>query len=117
MTALEKYVDNVALMDEAQGPARKRSKKHWIAGSGTHGCLFDHCEVYPTKAGAIADLAQLFDDVRGVASDLRKYNYCELADKRTYDGQPGNSGADYCEVSSCDCDDPACHSDSNSWED
>ena len=88
------------------------ARKHYIAMSGDHGYMPDHCQVYSTKGAAIDDLVSLFDDMRGVRSDLRKYDYCELSDKRQVGNrQRGGTGAEYCQVECCTCDDPGIHSD------
>lgn len=87
----------------------RQNRKHYIAMSGDHGCLPDHCQVYSTKRVAIADLANLFGDMRGVQSDLRKYNYCELSDKQSWEGERGCAGAEYAEVEICTCADPGQH--------
>lgn len=75
-------------------------KRHWLAGNGEYGCLFDNLAVLPTKRAAIAYLADLFDEVPGVASTLRKYQYCDIGNRH---------GADYCEIIPCDCEDTETH--------
>lgn len=81
--------------------------KHYISMSGDHGCLPDHCEVYPNKTGAIDDLVALFDDVRGVKSNLAKYGIVEL---------PRHAGAEYAEVITCNCPAPWEHSEMSKEE-
>ena len=76
---------------------------HYIAMSGSHGCLPDHCEIYETRDGAIEDLASLFGLGRRRIATLKRYGSLELGRR---------DGAEYCEVTQCDCDDPAVHSDS-----
>lgn len=80
------------------------SKRHWIAGNGSIGCLYDNCEVFRTKKDAIEYLADfVFDDIRGIKTALRKYEIFYFSD---YSG----AGADYCEISPCECDDMNIHS-------
>jgi hypothetical protein len=78
------------------------AKRHWIAMSGDHGCLPDFCCACSTRDAAIETLADVFDDVRGVRAGLLRYLSHEL---------PHGSGAEYCEIVACDCDDPAQHCD------
>jgi len=73
--------------------------RHWIAGSGEYGCLYDNVAVLPTKAAAIDYLCDLFaEDNRGVRTNLRANEYADLT-----------NGADYCEITPCACDDPESH--------
>ena len=87
--------------------------KHYIAMSGSHGCLPDHCEVFETYADAVADLVQLFELGRTRAARLKKNSYLELVPSpiESRDEEFG-WGAEYCEIQTCDCDEPAVHSDS-----
>ncbi len=78
------------------------ARKHWIAGSGEYGCLYDQCGSYGSKASAIESMAQLFDGVRGVKAQLRRYEYMDL---------PAGAGADYVEITVCTCDTPEVHND------
>ena len=87
--------------------------KHYIAMSGSHGCLPDHCEVFETYADAVADLVQLFELGRTRAARLKKNSYLELVPSpiESRDEEFG-WGAEYCEIQTCDCDKPAVNSDS-----
>jgi len=78
-------------------------RKHWIAGSGMHGCLFDSCEVYGTREDAVNALADIFQLERTRKATLRRDGLLELCPR---------DGAQYCEVTACTCSNPACHSDS-----
>ena len=72
--------------------------KHWHAINGTCGCLPDNNEVHPTKESAARSLANLFEETRGVYTDLMRYQYCDKA----------LMGAEYCEINLCyeqDCSD------------
>lgn len=81
---------------------------HYIAGSGMHGCLYDHCEVYDTLEDAVQGLASLFELGSIRASRLRQSCYLELTP--TFSEEP--FGADYCEITVCGCKTPWVHSDS-----
>ena len=68
-------------------------RKHYIAGSGSHGCLYDNCEVYQSHKDAVNSLADTFELGRTRKTKLRKESYLELGP---------NDGADYCEITECD---------------
>jgi hypothetical protein len=73
--------------------------RHYIAGSGEYGCLYDNAAVLPTKGDAIDFLCDLFaEDNRGVRTNLRSQSYADL-----------ENGADYCEIAPCECDCPEAH--------
>lgn len=76
---------------------------HYIAMSGSHGCLPDHCEVFNTKLDAVEDLVSLFELGRTRKGILRRDSYLELGQR---------DGAEYCEITTCNCDNPMQHSDS-----
>jgi hypothetical protein len=76
---------------------------HYIAMSGDHGCLPDHCEVYPTVTGAENDLIGLFELGAKRARVVRVDQYLEL--------NPRRDGASYCEIQVCDCPEPWVHQD------
>ena len=80
---------------------------HFIAMSGTHGCLPDSCEVYDTHADAVEALAAMFELGRTRRTRLYAHRYLEL---RRADG------AEYCEITECDCATPEVHSDSDARE-
>lgn len=77
--------------------------KHYIAMSGSHGCLPDYCECHVRKSDAVSDLVSLFelDDVQ--ERMLFEGDYLEL--------RGAEDGAAYCEIVVCECDDPSIHSD------
>jgi hypothetical protein len=85
---------------------------HYIAMSGQHGCLPDHCEVFESKKDAVQDLGQLFELGRTRAARLRKDSYLELTPNPIEERQGEDFGAEYCEITECDCDNPLVHSDS-----
>jgi hypothetical protein len=85
---------------------------HYIAMSGQHGCLPDHCEVFESKKDAVQDLVQLFELGRTRAARLRKDSYLELIPNPIEEKQGEDFGAEYCEITVCDCDNPLAHSDS-----
>jgi len=85
---------------------------HYIAMSGMHGCLPDHCEVYESYKDAVSDLVQLFELGRTREARLRKNSYLELTPNPVEEKQGQDFGAEYCQVETCDCDNPLVHSDS-----
>lgn len=86
--------------------------KHYIAMSGSHGCLPDHCEVFESYADAVTDLVDLFELGRTRKARLRKDSYLELTPSPIEQAQDVSFDAEYCEITECDCDNPAQHSDS-----
>ena len=79
---------------------------HWIGMAGMRGYLPNYCEVFASEESAIDSLLDLHDlsDRSKYARELRQYGYTDLILHK--------HGNEYCEVTSCDCDDPATHSDS-----
>lgn len=75
--------------------------KHYIAMSGDHGCLPDHCEVYAKQSAARADIVDLFELGSTRAARFRGDNYIELTP---------DDGAQYAEVVDCTCPSPWEHS-------
>jgi len=86
--------------------------KHFMAMSGSHGCLPDHCEVFDSRQDAINDLVQLFGLGRTRTARLRKESILELTPSPIEARQDISFGAEYCEITECDCGDPTTHSDS-----
>ena len=86
---------------------------HYIAMSGQHGCLPDHCEVFETHKAAVEDLVQLFELGRTRKARLCKDSYLELTPNPVEENQGEDFGAEYCEITECDCDNPLVHSDSH----
>jgi len=86
--------------------------KHYIAMSGMHGCLPDHCDVFESVEDATSDLVQLFQLGRIRENILRENLYLELKLTPIEENQGVEFGADYCEIQTCTCDDPSVHSDS-----
>ena len=75
---------------------------HYIAGSGSHGCLYDHCQSYPNISWALEDIRALFGLSRTKLSVLRQNHYLELGE---------DYGADYAEITECSCGNPEQHND------
>ena len=86
--------------------------QHFIAMSGSHGCLPDHCEVFPTFDAAVADLVSLFELGSVRERRLRSNRYLGLVPSPIEKRQGVYFGAEYCEIDGCDCDTPNVHSDS-----
>ena len=82
---------------------------HYIAGSGTHGCLYDYCHAHETFEDAVQDLVALHNLGRVRERRLRNDRYLSL--KATF-AEELSYGADYCEVNTCECIDPERHNDS-----
>jgi hypothetical protein len=89
-----------------------RVAPHYVAMSGMHGCLPDHCEVFESHKDAAEDLTQLFDLGSTRKARLRKDSYLELTPNPVEESQDEDFGAEYCEITVCDCDNPLVHSDS-----
>jgi hypothetical protein len=81
-------------------------KTHFIAMSGDHGCIPDHCEVYPDYDSAVSDLVDMFGLGRTRKARLHSGKYLELVQGIGED----DFGAQYCQVTKCTCDNPASHS-------
>lgn len=75
---------------------------HYIAMSGSHGCLPDSCNAYETYDAAVDELASMFELGRTRKARLYTDRYLELG---------RNDGAEYCEIQSCQCDKPWEHCD------
>ena len=73
-------------------------QRHFIAMSGSHGCLPDFVQGYVTKREAVDSLADMFELGRTRKAALSHDSYLELS--------PGRNGADYCEVVECNCAKP-----------
>ena len=78
------------------------AKKHYIAMSGIHGCMPDYCASLDSANGAVASLANLFE--------LSRIQIRKLERNRTLRLSP-EDGAEYCEIVTCDCNDPEQHND------
>ena len=85
--------------------------KHWIAMSGSVGCLPDHCEVYQEVEGAVEDLVSLFDLNKKQEEALRNRHFLNL--------RGAEDGADYASISGCECADPGIHTEEGKvdWDD
>lgn len=89
----------------------KKNKPHYIAMSGSHGCLPDHLACFKKYSEAVRDLIDVFQLPRyGVkATELRKCGYVEL-DEADWPGRNEHRyGAEYAEIQKCNCDHPKIH--------
>jgi len=89
----------------------KKNKPHYIAMSGSHGCLPDHLACFKKYSEAVRDLIDVFQLPRyGVkAAELRKCGYVEL-DEADWPGRNEHRyGAEYAEIQKCNCDHPKIH--------
>lgn len=78
------------------------AKTHYIEMSGLRGCLPDHCDVSFERRTCVESLAQLFELSEGRKRTLRADGWLDL--------KP-DEGAEYAEITDCDCDEPWQHSD------
>lgn len=74
--------------------------RHWIAGSGMYGCLYDCCTTHTSVSEAADELVERLELGRGKRALLREAQYADL---------PATTGADYCEIVECDCADVTQH--------
>jgi hypothetical protein len=81
-------------------------KTHYIAMSGLAGCLPDTCQSFSRLQDAIDFLSDLWSEYRGVKYALCKYKYWERNDPDYTRGD-----LQYCEIVSCNCDNPSIHND------
>lgn len=89
----------------------KKNKPHYIAMSGSHGCLPDHLACFKKYSEAVRDLIDVFQLPRyGVkAAELRKCGYVEL-DEADWPGRNEHRyGADYAEIVKCNCSNSEIH--------
>lgn len=79
------------------------TRKHYVYGSGSYGCLYDYgpCAATTRKAAA-EDLAAVFELSGRATKRLARDGYLDL---------PRGAGADYCEITECDCSNPEQHED------
>ncbi len=87
------------------------AKTHYIYGSGSFGCLYDYGPNYAaTVEDAIDGLLCVFSDL---SEDEESELKAGLADGNSshHFHDKHEAGADYCEVSACDCDNPGEHDD------
>jgi hypothetical protein len=75
--------------------------KHYIAMSGSHGCLPDNVELHDTLNSAVDSMVSLFELGNGRRATLKREMYLELNNTR--------DGAEYCEIEECDCSNPQEH--------
>lgn len=78
--------------------------RHYVYGSGEHGYLYDNGpQCAETLKDAVESLARTFNLGRTRKAQLKRGLYLEL--------NPRRDGADYCEITECDCDNPLDHQD------
>jgi hypothetical protein len=84
---------------------------HYIAMSGSHGCLPDSCNAYEYFDSAVNELADIFE--------LGRTRKARLYAERTLELSP-DDGAEYCEITECHCNRPWAHCDAGDdprdWE-
>lgn len=79
-------------------------KRHYVYGSGEHGCLYDNGPHYAeTLEQAVDRLAEIFELGRTRKAKLKREHYLEISRK---------DGASYCEITECNCDNPLDHMES-----
>ncbi len=94
---------------------------HYIVGSGSYGCLYDNGpHAHDTLDSAVDDLAQLFELGRVRRARLKADHYLDLDSARSpiEEAQGHRFGADYCEITECDCSEPWSHNeddDPSNW--
>ena len=78
------------------------NKPHFIAMSGSYGCLPDNVTVFERKSEAVNHIINTFElALYGrKADDLRKTGYTDLG---------GDYGADYAEIVKCNCSNSGIH--------
>ena len=78
------------------------SKEHFIAMSGSYGCLPDNVMVFERKSEAVNHIINTFElALYGRKADnLREVGYADLG---------GDYGADYAEIVRCTCDNVKIH--------
>jgi hypothetical protein len=90
--------------------------KHYIYMSGDHGCLPDYCDVSTSHSAAVDSLCQLHDLGSVRRKRLANDDYLELELSPIEKTQGFDFGAEYCEITECECLEPWIHSDSMSEE-
>jgi hypothetical protein len=80
---------------------RHNNDSHYIGGSGEYGCLYDSCGVYHTLNDAVDGFADTFSLGHTRKANLKKYRHLDL--------NPRRDGADYCEITVCNCAEPWVH--------
>jgi len=80
-----------------------RQDPHWVAMSGSYGCLPDYCEAFGSYAEALESLRVLFEleEHAALEAALASEGYAELG---------RDFGADYAEIIPCHCARPSVHS-------
>lgn len=81
--------------------------KHFIAMNGSHGCLPDSCNVYLSERAAVDYLISLLGLSKRQKRELLS---CGITECRQ------DQGAEYCEVTECECSSPHEHQDGETEE-
>lgn len=81
--------------------------KHFIAMNGSFGCIPDACYVLRTRKDAVDTMKDSLELSRRQTTELRQTGSVNCT---------RSQGADYCEISECDCKEPWTH-DENASED
>lgn len=67
---------------------------HYLATSGSYGCIPDHLQSHSDWQSAVEDLAELFELSEQATTLLQVHGYINLGLEH---------GADYCEIVACEC--------------
>ncbi len=95
-------------LEHIQAPSAAPTFRHWTYGSGMCGCLFDSGPHVAERLGdAIEGVLVPFDDLDETELEQAKANL--RLNFIHYFAHPQEAGAQYCEVSGCDCPDPRTH--------
>ena len=95
--------DNEVVCEHCWKPEPLHEHTHWIAVSGSHGCLPDSCNAYETYQDAVDSLVDMFS--------LGRTRKARLFADRTLELKPRIDGAEYCEIIQCSCSSPWDHCD------
>lgn len=81
---------------------------HYIAMSGMRGCLPDYCCSLESVEDAVESLAELFGD--SLTEEQEQAFRRELSHGRFHEfADPAEAGAQYAEITECDCPNPEDH--------
>lgn len=101
--------DNDILRCKALKPQPQPHRKHYIAGAGLHGYLYNCSEVFETRGAA----AQWIGDIH----ELSQRAIYRLRRDCTIELDLSQHGNEYAEIIECECDDPNCHSENDLFGD
>lgn len=86
-------------------------KTHYVGMNGTSGCIPDSFRAYHSLSDAVDSLSDLLELTKGQRKELHSSGYVACTPEQ---------GADYAEISECDCPAPWEHSerdDDSKWQD